>query len=70
MGIDNFAKGLTIDEIEITKIVAVNTVRYMHYELKKYNNLPNEKLTLIVRLVIKTINESCDDVCKAYRLNR
>lgn len=45
----DYAQGLTIDEIEITKQVAVNTMRTMEKEVKKFN-LSNDiamRITLI-----------------------
>lgn len=68
-GTQDIAKHLTIDEIEITKQIACNTIRYIQNELKKFN-LPGDRAALITRLVLKIMDESCDDVCKAYRVNR
>lgn len=61
----DYAQGLTIDEIEITKQVAVNTMRTMEKEVKKFN-LSNDIAMRITLLVIKIINESTDDIIKKY----
>lgn len=67
MSSQDIAKHLTIDEVEITKEIACNTIRYVQNELKKFN-LSDDRAALITRLVLKIMDESCDDICKTYRI--